>query len=465
MISFSELRPSYTNFLEFVQLGYKPEFVNIYLGFLLILATSFYIFRAKENIHIKLIAWYFSLSFFTNFAYQMYRARIFDFIGIAISLIVILILFRHKLKIWPFEKILLILTAVLLLHLLTLYLFGYFEKYGAGDRVFLQRLVMLFRLGVLFLVVLYFTNFVRNERQISFIVSAFKYTGLATIFIMVLQEILFFGFGYSTVGLNFASGLIPIPRFGSVAIEGGHFGKLMPTFLVYFLAHKKDGLKVTPLFFFLVLLSITNISASFYGYLVFIFLSMIVVNTFILKIRGLKLFLTITIAGTVTVVVWFHEYFLPFWQKVSGLLFKFGDKYDQFVYRNPDFLYKSLSEFPLGIGFGASNRFLPDGSFTDTGIYAIVSQLSILSLIILLFFFYYWLFTVRCFTKYKRKLLKAPYAAHSLIMVLATPFIFFFDIVWLYPGYILPFLILAVYLKKEKLERLGRTQEACLIQN
>jgi hypothetical protein len=425
--------------------------MNVYLGFVLILVVSFYIFRAKENIHVKLIAWYFSFSFFTNFAYQMYRARIFDFIGIAISLVVILILLRDKLKVLPFEKILFVLTGVLLLHLLTLYFFGYFERYSDCDRVFLQRLVMVFRLGVLFFVVLYFTNFVRNERQVAFIVSAFKYTGLATLFIMVFQEILFFGLGFKTVGLNPAAGQIPAPRFGSVAIDGGQFGKLMPTFLVYFLAHKKDGLKVTPLFFLLVLLSVTNISASFYGYLLFIFLSMVIMNAFIFKIRGLKAVLTIAIAGTVTIVVWFHDYALLFWQKVSGLLFKWGDKYDQVMYRNPDFLYKSLSEFPLGIGFGVNNRFLPDGSFTSMGIYALVSQLSILSLIILLLFFYYWLLTVKYCMRYKERLVSKAYEGHSLTMVLAIPFIFFFDIVWLYPGYILPFLILTVYIRKENL--------------
>jgi len=248
MIEFEELRPSYSSFLEFVISGYNSEYINIYLGFLVILGTSVYIFQTRENIHIKLITWYFSLSFFTNFAYQMYHARIFDFIGIAISLVVILTLLVHKLEIRPFERTLIILTAVLLLHLLTLYLFGYFDKYDAADKMFLQRLVMICRVGVFFCVFLYFTNFVRDGRQVSFIIDTFKYVGLATLFIMIFQEVLFFGCEFSTVGTYPATGRIPIPRFGSVSIEGGHFGKLIPTFLIYFIYQGKNFLKITNLF-------------------------------------------------------------------------------------------------------------------------------------------------------------------------------------------------------------------------
>ncbi|MBA7709072.1 hypothetical protein ES703_117980 [subsurface metagenome] len=151
------------------------------------------------------------------------------------------------------------------------------------------------------------------------------------------------------------------------------------------------------------------------------------------------------------IIAWFYDYVLLFLQKVLGLLFHYGDKFDDVIYRSPEFLYKSLAEFPLGIGFGVNSRFLPDGSFTSLGIYALISQLSILSIIVLFCFFYYWFFTIKYFIKYKQRLINKAYAGHSLIMVLATPFIFFFDIVWLYPGYILPFLVLTVYTRKENL--------------
>ena len=446
-----ELRPSYRNFLEFISCGFRFEFINIYLGFLVIAFLTLWVCTSRQNTHIKLITLYFSLSFFTNFAYQMYRARFFDYIGIVIGLIVISILLLHPLKIWRGGKTLFFLMIILLLHILILYIAGYFDRYESGDKVFLQRMVMIFRVVFLFFVVLYFMNFVRDQGQIDFIVTAFKYTGAACLLIMVFQEILFFGFGYESTCLNFASARIPLPRFGSISIEGGHFGRLIPTFLVYFLVPRKAGLKITAAFFLLVFLSLTNISISLYGYLVFIFLSMIVVNLFVCKIHRLKLFISVLIATIAGASVSFPVYALRLWDKISALLFKYGDQYERFAFRKPGFVYKSLSEFPLGIGFGVSNRHLPDESFTDMGIYALISQTSILSIVIILLFVCYWFLLLRRFIKYKRDLLIKPYAPHSFIMALAIPFIFIFDIVWLYPGYILPFLILSAYTRSEEL--------------
>lgn len=461
MFEFTELRYSYSNFLEFISEGFKPEHINIYLGFLLILAISFYIFRAKENIHLKFITLYFSLSFFTNFAYQMYRARFFDYVGIAITLIVILILLKDKLKILFFEKVLYVLATILFLHLLILLATGYFDKYGAAERIFFQRMVMVLRLFVLFFVVLYFTNFVKTEKHIDFIVSTFKYAGMVALSVMVIQEILFFGFGFKTTGLYFAIGYIPIPRFGSVSIEGGHFGRLLPTFLVYFLVAKKGGLKITCSFVALLILALTNLSGSLYGYIFFIVVSLFIVNIFIFKIRGIK-FLGVMICLAALIISYgFPQYWLLFSEKVFGLLLNVDNRYSGYSIRSIDFLFRSLSEFPLGIGFGGSNRFLPDGSLTDSGIYAIISQLSLLSVVFIFIFSYYWVFLLRNFVKYKETLIKKRYAAHSLIMMLACPLIFFFDIVWLYPGYILPFLILMVYIKKEKLEELQKLREPC----
>ena len=450
MVSFSELRPSYVNFVEFVSLGYRREFVNIYLGFLVIFAALFYIFKSRENIHVKFIALYFSLSFFTNFAYQMYGARLFDYVGIVISLIAILIILKRKLKILFFEKTLFLLAAILFLHLLILYGAGYFGKYDAADRVFFQRMVMVLRVFILFFVVLYFTNFVKTEKDIDFIVSTFKYVGMAILFIMMVQEILFFGFGNSTVGLNVASGGVLLPRFASVAIEGGHFGRLLPTFLIYFLAQKGDKLKVGLLFCFLIGLSATNISASFYGCLFFLILSLAVTHLSFCKIRNSKTFLIVCGLVGFLICYYFYDYVYLLGEKVVGLVFGFGDAYSGFFNRRWGFVYKSLSQFPLGIGFGVSNRFLPDGSYTDSGIFAVISQLSALSFVFILFFLYYWHFQLRTFVKNKRELVNKRYAPHAIIMLLATPLIFFFDIVWLYPGYILPFLVLSTYINNLK---------------
>ena len=450
MVTFSELRPGYVNFLEFVSLGYRKEFVNIYIGFLVIFAALFYIFKSRENIHVKFIALYFSLSFFTNFAYQMYSARLFDYVGIVISLVTILIILKRNLKILFFEKTLFLLAAILFLHLLILYGAGYFDKYDAADRVFFQRMVMVLRVFILFFVVLYFTNFVKTEKDIDFIVSTFKYVGVTTLFIMILQEVLFFVFGQSTVGLNIASGLIPIPRFASVAIEAGHFGRLVPTFLIYFLAQKRNALEVTFFFFGLFILSVSNISISLYGFLTIILCSIAIFDLFICKVNGFKMFLVTVISGTATITFYFYNHAFLLFEKGVGLFLKVSNTFSSCSYRSIDFLFKSLSEFPLGIGFGVSNRYLPDDSVTDNGIYAIISQLSLLSFVFIFVFLCYWHFLIRSFVKNKKELANKRYAPQAMIMVLAMPLIFFFDIVWLYPGYILPFLVLSTYMNNPK---------------
>lgn len=450
MFEFSELRPSYNNFLEFVRLGYRPEYINIYLGFLVVLAASVYVLRAKQNFHVKLLAWYFSLSFFTNFAYQMYGVRFFDFLGVIISLIVILIILNKSLEILFFEKVFFILVSITFLHLLILYGVGYLDKYDDADRIFFQKLVMVLRLYVLFFIVLYFTNYVKSEGHINFIINDVQIHRNGNSFYYVSSRNFVFRFWCSTVGLNFASGQIPIPRFASVAVEGGHFGRLIPTFLIYFMARKKGRIIVTPFFCLLLILSITNISSSFYGYLFFIFLSVTIVNMFIFNIRGFKTLLAMAVLMSAIITLYYYDYVLLFYKKLVGLFFHTDPAYLHLSYRSIDFLFKSLSEFPFGIGFGVSNRFLPDGSVTDNGIYAIISQLSMLSIVFIFIFVYYLLTMTRCFIRYKETLVNKAYATHSFVMVLAIPFIFLLDIVWLYPGYILPFLVLITYIKKEE---------------
>jgi len=162
------------------------------------------------------------------------------------------------------------------------------------------------------------------------------------------------------------------------------------------------------------------------------------------------MFLATVIGGTATITFYFYNQAFLLFEKGVGLFLKVSDTFSNFSYRSIDFLFRSLSEFPLGIGFGVSNRHLPDDSITDNGIYAIISQLSLLSFVFIFVFLCYWHFLIRSFVKNKKELANKRYAPQALIMVLAMPLIFFFDIVWLYPGYILPFLILSTYMNNPK---------------
>ncbi len=444
-----EHRASYDNFIQFFRSGFGWDHIPIYLGFLVLIGLFIYVSQSRQSIHVKWLSLYFSTSLFTNYAYQFHRARLFDFIGIGITLMTGVILLKAKLKLWFCEKVMFVIIMVLFVHTLILYGLGYLHEYGGGASVFAGRLIMIVRALVLFFVILYFTNFVSNESQIAFIVSTFKYTGLAALMIMLVQEILFFQLGVSTVGLYQATAFIPIPRFGSISVEGGHFGRLIPVFLFYCITQKQYGLKIGLGFLALLLIAFSNISGSLYGYLFFIFAGLFIADRYFFRIKNSHLFLLFIAGAGLGIAFYFYDYAMLFFTKIDDLMFSAGRNGLYIPNRSIAFLPKALAAFPLGIGFGVSDRALPDGTYTDMGLYAIISQLSVLSVLILFFFVFYWRYLLSRFRKYKTTLLNKAYAPHALVMVLATPLIFLFDVVWLYPGYVLPFLILLVYIKND----------------
>lgn len=451
-MDFHEVRPEhfgYSNFYEFLKLPPAIELLPIYLGLFVIFCVLLYTFKSKVSWRIKLLSLYFSLSFFTNFAYQWNSLRPFDFIGIIVSLCILAdTLLNKKIKIYQTEKRILLFSILLIMHLMLISGLGYLERYDNDIEVMVKKIIMICRLIVVVFIIIFYMNSIRTEQETEFIVTSFKYTGLSTLLIMLVQEFFFWGFGQSTVGLNIATGQIPVPRFASVSIEGGHFGRLIPTFLIYFIAEKRKFLKIGPIFLLSFIVSLTNISASFYGYLVFIMAAAIYCNLYFKRIKHGSSFLFLMLLVSIGIIYKFKEYAMLFINKIVNLLLV-SNEYEVFTYRGigVDFVKSTLDMFPLGIGFGVSERFLPDGSFTDIGIYALVTQISFLSIIAIVIFALFWISLFRKVKKYKKIIMEKKYAAHSFIMFLAIPFIFIFDIVWLYPGYILPLLILYTYVK------------------
>lgn len=444
-----EFRPEYKDIFGFLKSGVNISYTPIYLGFCLIMYYSIKVMCSRVGLSLKLLTLYFALSFFTNYAYQLAGLRFFDIVGLLITAkCCIDIAIRRSIAKDELFSAVLIIGVVLLTQIFVLVVIGHLSQFGNGVSTAIARSVMVSRIFVMAFVCYSFCQNVSTEDDVSYLINIFKYCGLATLAIMIIQAFMFLGLGIPTVGLNLATGNLPIPRFASTSIEGGHFGRLIPTFLVFFLPQDHGRrLYLNASFLIILAVSLTNISLSFYGFVVAILCAMFCFSFFIKRIGNLKVFVVVILAGVMLTGAAFITQVQQIYDKVVGLLLDKGE-YSDIGNRSFGFVYKALSQFPLGLGFGGSDRFLPDGSYTDLGLYAYLSQTSIFGLGILAFMILCYFNLIRLYFIHRDRIALLRYSPQSFILYLALPVIFMLDIVWLYPGYILPVLIVYNYLRR-----------------
>lgn len=429
------IRSDYSSLFDFLGQAHGSLYTPIYAGFLVLLTSLVLVARARPALPVKLLGLYFAWSFFTNYAYQIAGARFFDMVGLLIVLVLVLAHFRRPARLPVPYAAGIFLFAAIVLHAMLAFVGLTFSPYPADSGLLAWQIAQGIRLLVAVLIGVAFHNFVKSSADVVFIFRCFFLGGLAALAIYYLQAVLFLA-GVPTVGTFAGSGEVMIPRFGSVTIEGGHFGRVIAPLIIIALAVRYSNQTRTGwLFFLIMLLLIPNISLSQYAFILCFFLMAVLFHLLVQPIRGMSLALLGIALGGVAGAIAFPNILLALSEKIIGLL-QGNYAGDQIEIRSATFLKDAWQGFPFGIGFGVSRAELPTGQDTDMGLYALLSQLSLLGVAIATAYIAsIGVMVWNCIQNKEAR--RWPMWQVACISSLATPLIFSIDVTWLYPNFLL----------------------------
>jgi len=293
------------------------------------------------------------------------------------------------------------------------------------------RFVVIFKVLVLAINIIIMTYYIKSKEVMNICI---RYTiiFMNIALICYLIQVVVFACGVLPYGSFSPAGWTKsiIPSFGSVSIERGHFGKFsVPLFPLYMYAYKQLNYKKSLLLFLLV--SLLNISASAYMFLIAYLLSAFIIlrkQIGSLIITGVLLFLII-------ISFIFHDQIAGMFLKVYQL----GIIQDDSGGRKFSLLWEILSKYPFGYGYGGSTfRDLHgiNNLQLNNAIVAYFGQLSVLGI------FTYCIFIFSLFRIYKSsKVLKKSYDFERKLLfmsLLVMIFVFASDVLWFVPVIWLP---------------------------
>jgi len=439
MSDFNEVRYPFNSAIEFFRDGYWRQPAAIHLIFAYIAVAAFVLFvltRKKYSAGQKLVALYFCLTPFNNFAFQIGGASLGDFFGILASLYFVgdWVL---KLRGWQNNLVtnFLLLTAVTFAaHALVVELI----YPNLNDQAGFTRVALILKVFVLAFSVSLFSQEFGSEESIDWFVNQVVNFALLAIGVYFLQAVLLL-VGIVPYGLYLGANFVPVPTFGGVSIERGHFGKFVtPLFPLFLIVLKKD--KRWLAFAVFVLVTLVNISASsliyFAGYSALAILayrrSFWKAKTFGLTVPLVLAFVGMLIAARS--ILW------SVCQKVIELAIE-GDRSGG---RGTAVLWEYLSRYPLGLSYGGSTlRVAANLDEINSGVLAFISQLSLLAPFILFalgFLVYRILRSGRIDDVHIRRAL--------LIGIFMMFFIFFSDILWFVPTIWAPLVLYYQFIRK-----------------
>ncbi len=260
MFDFDESRYPFSSAIEFFGQGYWRQAASFHLlfAYVAVAVMIFLLWRQNRTAGQKLVALYFALTPFNNFAFQIGGAGLGDMFGVLAALYFL----RRRgftfrlMGSHPVVKFLFLTFMAFSLHALVVGLI----YPSLDDGVLITRIALLGKIFVLALSILLFAAEYRSNESIDWFIRQILNFALLGIFVYFLQVFLFF-WGITPYGLFLGAGFVPIPTFGSVSIERGHFGKfltpLFPLFLLSVQRHKRYLA-----FAAFVAVTLVNISAS-----------------------------------------------------------------------------------------------------------------------------------------------------------------------------------------------------------
>lgn len=425
MNSFEELRYPWSNALEFLSGSYWAELAAIHLtlgwifiGWLLLRVNI----NSKLPAEFRLSVLYFSLTVFTNPAFNMLGLNVNEIFGL-----LALFVFFLKGHIPNGRNVSQVVASLFLVFLISflhvlLGVFIYPDLLPDANSV-ITKLAINCKIAVLAVNLLIVGISLRRGVGLNALMQLCLMSATFGLW-MYLVQILVALFGTLPYGTYLDAGFAGVPSFGSVSIERGHFGKFMASYFPFFL-FALIVWRSYFLFYLYCVVSIVNISASSQVFFVFslvlaagIFRRDISYRHFAFIVAGL-------IASFVLIVLnW--AVFEGVVEKIIRIAVK-GDETDGGG-RSVGTLLAYLQAYPLGIGFsGSTLRTAPGLAEINSGFFAFISQYSFLSPFVVLGYMFLMFRTAR------RGLKGGSLERCFVVGVLLSPLIFFVEILWFMP--------------------------------
>ena len=445
METLQEFRYPFISLIEFFAGGYwlSIEGLHLTLGWIGLLLMSVRIFSRNDSLFVKLSTIYFAAFIFNNYAYSWSNIRVSEFCGIfaaGFSLKSIRKFYRQPSLI---GYAVLTFAFISLIH--TIIIAIIYPDLNQDIGQFFIRVTLFGKIFVLGLVALSFDQEFNNVNSINQLIQDIVSFGLLAIGIYIVQIVVLL-VGYVPFGTFLDAGFTGFPSFGSVSIERGHFAKLFvplfPFYAICLIEHKK-----ILIFSLYLLINLINFSVSGQIFLIcYLFLFAFYYVNYLLKWYNYFLVIFFSSFLYIAITNFFSLQVLGVFEKIN----KLGFQGDEEGGRGFGVLEQYLNTYPLGISYsGSTLRTATELPEINLGIYAFISQFSVLSIpLIIGFIFLNYLIIIKGNLQIKRNTKNA-----LLIGILVSGVIYFIDILWFTPTIWLPLIIY------NKLSKLSNTQK------
>jgi hypothetical protein len=435
MDDLEELRYPFFSAAEFFGSSYWADPAALHLDFAWVVASvmACLVLAGRDSIGRKLVTLYFALTPFNNYAFQVLPGSslgdIFGVLAICYYAVLLTGPWRMRMRASPVG---LSICGVALLAAVHSLLIGIFYPELNADGSGLLRFVVTAKILVLGLCCCLFDQVFTEQGHINRLIRtvvSFALVGLAA---YILQGLLLLT-GTVPYGTYLDAGFVGFPSFAAICIERGHFGKMMtPLFPFFLYAALKQGRTRA----FIVFLGVTlvNFSASSLAF----FASYVAIAMYYFRRMLLRVKVAVALACGAVLLAYFVVSTWMIWvglaEKIDQLVFK-GDSEGG---RGLGTFMSYLATYPFGISYGGSSlRTAPGMAEINMGIFALIAQLSFLSIVVVVLFLGLLYYGMRC-TRHiadpnTRRILRTG--------ILVMPIIFVADILWFVSIIWLPLLI------------------------
>lgn len=435
MDELEELRYPFLSAPEFFGGAYWADLPAFHLDFAWVaaVALAFFVLTRPGNLGRKLLALYFGLTPFNNFAFQILPgSSLGDIFGVLAVCYYVLLLagpLQLKMRVSPVGMSLCGVALLMIAHSLVIAIFyPELNADGAG----LLRFVVTAKILVLGLSCCLFDRVFTKKEHIDWLIRQvlnFAVIGLIT---YVLQAMLLLS-GTAPYGTYLDAGYVGFPSFAAICNERGHFGKMMTPLFPLFLYAALHQQRVRTFIAFAAV-TLVNFSASSLSF----FAAYVAISMYHFRRRLMNVKVAVAMVCAVGLVAGFVAVTWTLWvgivEKINRLVFH-GESEGG---RGLDTFASYLANYPFGISYGGSSlRTAPGLDEINMAIFALIAQLSFLSVLVAVGLLVLLLYGLRC-TRYianvdTRRILRTAIAV--------MPLIFVADILWFVSTIWLPLLI------------------------
>jgi hypothetical protein len=432
MESVEEVRYPFNSAIEFITGNYALNLQSLHLtiGWLALICLSISILKRKDSYYVKFASIYFAGNIFSNVAYVLNGVRFSEFCGVIAAICYFNKSYKKVYK-SPVAIALISVVAIASIQYLIVILFFQDIDTSIEDRIL--RFSLIVKILVLGVVAAGFNEEFNNIESIEKLTKDIISFGKIGIYMYILQFILVLS-GNAPFGTYQDAGYTGFPSFGSVSIERGHFAKLFvplyPFFLSNFFLDKNTVLFIT----FLIVNAINFSSSGQFFLAVYVLLTLVVFKKKVMKWYNLLGLIGVAILVVITMATLFGQQFAGVIEKIFFL----GVQGDEVGGRGSNVLIEYLASYPFGITYGGSSlRNIPGLPDINSGIFAFITQFSILSLPLIIGFID---LNFRVMSN-SNTFLNTGYSKAMKIGIIASPIIYCADILWFTPTIWLPLII------------------------